>query len=45
MNPGHARQGFQRPAEKVVVQQRRRDPEQLGDRRRGGSPGDVGTCR
>ena len=38
---GDFRQGFQGAAEPVVVQQRRRGPEQLGDRGRGRPPGDV----
>ena len=38
---GHARQGLQRPAEPVVVQQHCRGPEQLGHRGRRGPPGNV----
>ena len=34
-------QRLQRPAQPVIVQQRRRDAQQLGDRRRGRPPGDV----
>jgi hypothetical protein len=35
---GGTRQGIQRPAQAVVVQQRRPKAEQVGDRRRGGPP-------